>query len=70
MLWKFPEEPDQAFALDRIKPEMSRQRGNRGPRRFQCGEDVALNRAGQAGGVDARLRKPGAQTEVADKGCQ
>lgn len=58
-------EADATLAPEGIEPEMSRQHGERGPGRFQRGDDIAVHRAGQARDVNPDIRQPRALAEVA-----
>ena len=61
------DETDQPLGLDRVKPEMPRQRGDRGAGGFQCADCVALYRAPEAGNVDPGLRHFSPQAEMPDE---
>ena len=59
------DEADHALALDGVEAEVPGERGDRGARALERGDDVALDRAPEAGDVDAVVGHPGAAAEVA-----
>ena len=64
------DEPDRALALHRVEAEVPGQRGDRGARALERGDEVALDRAPEAGDVDAVLGQAGAAAEVAHQRCE
>ena len=59
-----------ALALDGIEAEVPGERGDRGARALERGDEAALDRAPEPGYVDALLGHAGAAAEVAHQRCE